>query len=282
MTARRSHDHPGAPRGGAAFPLPLGYLRLSPAGKGLQTGDEHPLVFHEAANSWMTGPEDSHLMHAPLIQATGWRTATWTEALHHGCNHTYMRIMSKEQSVAGFRPGQAQPSTASPTATDVASRRHRGDIISAEKRSVVMARIRGKDTGPERTVGLMLARGGFFHETQARDLPGRPDFVMRDVRLVVLVDGDFWHGWQFSLWRDKLSPKWEEKIAQNRKRDARNIRLLRRDNWKVVKLWEHQIAADPEGCAFRIKKAWFGQLRAAGLQECLHPSGGNPGPPLAF
>lgn len=125
-----------------------------------------------------------------------------------------------------------------------------------------MSRIRGRDTGPERAVAMMLAKGGFFHETQARDLPGRPDFVMRDVRLVILVDGDFWHGWRFNLWRDKLSPKWEEKIAANRKRDARNIRLLRQGGWMVVKLWEHQVTHDPEVCARRIKAAWFRQARA--------------------
>lgn len=146
-------------------------------------------------------------------------------------------------------------------------RRHRGDIMSPEKRSALMSKIRGRDTGPERAVAMMLAKGGFFHETQARDLPGRPDFVMRDVRLVVLVDGDFWHGWQFNLWRDKLSLKWEAKIAQNRKRDARNLRLLRQQGWKVVKLWEHQVVADPLICVSRIKAAWFRQAETLAVAE---------------
>lgn len=153
------------------------------------------------------------------------------------------------------------PETADPP------RRHRGDIMSPEKRSAVMSRIRGRDTGPERAVGMMLAKGGFFHETQARDLPGRPDFVMRDVRLVVLVDGDFWHGWRFNLWRDKLSLKWEAKIAQNRKRDARNLRLLRQQGWKVIRLWEHEVVAAPLICASRIKTAWFRQAEALAVAK---------------
>ena len=143
--------------------------------------------------------------------------------------------------------------------SSVVPRRHRGDIMTSEKRSALMSRIRGKDTKPEQAVAMMLARRGFFHETQARDLPGRPDFVMREVRLVLMVDGDFWHGWRFATWRDKLSPTWEEKIAANRTRDARNIRSLRKQGWKVVKLWEHQIKNDPDGCEARIKRIWFDQ-----------------------
>ena len=193
----------------------------------------------------------------------------------------HMRNMMKKQTVGVVHLERAQPSATSLGARDLGLRRHRGDIISPEKRSALMSRIRGRDTGPEREVGLMLAKGGFFHETQARDLPGRPDFVMREVRLVVLVDGDFWLGWRFAMFFDYLSERCDDKISMIRQRDARNIRLLRRGGWKVVKLWEHEVEADPEGCASRIKKAWFGQLRAAGLQECLHPSGSNPGPPLA-
>ena len=151
----------------------------------------------------------------------------------------------------------SEPESLGPGVEAQAPRRHRGDIMSVEKRSALMSRIRGRDTSPERTVAMMLAKGGFFHATQARDLPGRPDFVMRDVRLVVLVDGDFWHGRHFGQWRDKLSAEWDAKIAQNRKRDARNIRLLRAQGWKVVKLWEHEIKTDPDRCVVRIKNAWF-------------------------
>ena len=138
---------------------------------------------------------------------------------------------------------------------NAAPRRHRGDIMSVEKRSAVMARIKGRDTGPERAIAELMASAGLTFEMQARDLPGRPDFVFRVQRVAVLVDGDFWHGWRFALWRDKLSPAWEAKIAKNRERDSRNIRQLRRDDWKVVRLWEHQITADPARCIQRVQSA---------------------------
>lgn len=90
-------------------------------------------------------------------------------------------------------------------------RRHQGDIMSAEKRSAVMARIKGKDTGPEKQMAAALAEHGLSWESHARDLPGRPDFVFRDQRIAIFVDGDFWHGWRFPQWRNKLSEKWEAK-----------------------------------------------------------------------
>ena len=76
-------------------------------------------------------------------------------------------------------------------------RLHRGDIMSRETRSAVMSRIKGKDTKCELAVGALLSGAGFRFETHARDLPGRPDFVLRDERVAVFVDGDFWHGWRF-------------------------------------------------------------------------------------
>lgn len=134
-------------------------------------------------------------------------------------------------------------------------RRHRGDIMSPETRSAVMARIRGKDTGPERAVAATLRKLGVPWESHARDLPGCPDFVFRDAKLAIFVDGDFWHGWRFPVWRDKLSEKWEEKIARTRQRDLRNFRRLRCMGWRVIRVWEHQVDRDPDHVLQRIVDA---------------------------
>nr|WP_257730318.1 very short patch repair endonuclease [Rhodoplanes sp. Z2-YC6860] len=116
--------------------------------------------------------------------------------------------------------------------------------MSPATRSRVMSRIRGKDTGPERIVAGLLLAAGLSAEQQVRDLPGRPDFVLRKQRIAIFVDGDFWHGWRFSTWRHKLSEKWEAKIEANRRRDSRNHARLRRSGWKVIRVWQHQIEGD--------------------------------------
>jgi DNA mismatch endonuclease (patch repair protein) len=140
-------------------------------------------------------------------------------------------------------------------------RLHRGDIMSVEKRSALMSRIRGKGTKPELIVADLMAKAGVKWEEHARDLPGRPDFVLRKHRVAIFVDGDFWHGWRFPAWRLKLSEKWEKKIESNRLRDIRNHRLLRRQGWTVIRIWEHQIENDPILCANRIRSAITVRLR---------------------
>lgn len=127
--------------------------------------------------------------------------------------------------------------------------------MSPEKRSALMARIKGKDTLPEREVSLALSSMGLSWESHARDLPDRPDFVFRNARVALFVDGDFWHGWRFPQWQDKLSEAWELKIAANRARDQRNQRKLRRMGWKVIRIWEHQIGQDLSTVITRVAAA---------------------------
>jgi len=124
--------------------------------------------------------------------------------------------------------------------------------MSPEKRSAVMARIKGKDTRPEQVMAAALSARGLNWEGHVRELPGRPDFVFRQERVAVFVDGDFWHGWRFQQWRNKLSEKWESKIDGNRRRDVRNHQLLRGMGWKVVRIWEHQVSGDIERCVSRV------------------------------
>jgi DNA mismatch endonuclease (patch repair protein) len=127
--------------------------------------------------------------------------------------------------------------------------------MSPGTRSALMSRIRGKDTKPERIIFNGIRAAGLNTEAHAPDLPGKPDIVFRDAKFAVFIDGDFWHGWRFPLWKHKLSKQWRDKIAANRARDQRNIRKLRRTGWQVLRIWEHQIEADPEKCIEKILNA---------------------------
>jgi len=92
-------------------------------------------------------------------------------------------------------------------------------------------------------------------------LPGKPDLVFHRVRLVVFVDGDFWHGRGFAARRRKLATGhnaayWVAKIAANRRRDRRQTDALRRSGWRVVRVWESDVRSSaPEEAAVIARMA---------------------------
>jgi DNA mismatch endonuclease (patch repair protein) len=107
-----------------------------------------------------------------------------------------------------------------------------------------MSCIRSKNTGIERTLFAELRAHGVHFSRHVADLPGRPDVVFKRLRIAIFIDGDFWHGWRYPLWCEKLQPYWREKIARNRQRDQRTFRCLRRKGWTVIRVWEHNIKKD--------------------------------------
>ena len=129
------------------------------------------------------------------------------------------------------------------------------DHLSPERRSWNMSRIRGMNTEPEREIQRRVYSRGLRYTTHVMSLPGRPDLVFARARLAVFVDGDFWHGWRFPVWSDRLTAYWREKIERNRRRDAKNFRKLRRAGWNVLRLWEHEVKKDPDDCVDRIISA---------------------------
>jgi len=118
-----------------------------------------------------------------------------------------------------------------------------------------MAAIRSTDTRPERTIRSMLFRHGLRFRNNVRSLPGCPDIVFTQAKVAVFIDGDFWHGWRFPAWGEKLGAYWREKIAGNRARDRRTRRALRTSGWVVLRFWGHDVADDPVHCASAIHEA---------------------------
>jgi len=103
-----------------------------------------------------------------------------------------------------------------------------------------MRGIRGKDTGPERSVRSAAHRLGLRFRLHVRELPGRPDLVFPRYRTVIFVHGCFWHRHDCGL---AATPKtrvefWQKKFAANVSRDARKREDLERSGWRVVEIWE--------------------------------------------
>ena len=127
-----------------------------------------------------------------------------------------------------------------------------------------MQAVKGKNTSLERKVSSAFHRMGWRYRRNYTALPGKPDFVFTRARVVVFVDGDFWHGWRYPLWKHKLSDFWRAKIERNRARDRRNFAALRRDGWHVLRLWGHEVEQDLDGCVDRVRVLLE---RARGLQD---------------
>ncbi len=122
------------------------------------------------------------------------------------------------------------------------------DLWSKDKRSQVMSRILAKNTKPEQIVRKMLTALGYRYYLHIKELPGKPDIVLTKHNAVIFVHGCFWH---LHNCRDGTIPKtrmnyWEEKLRKNQERDRKHSKVLRKQGWKVLTLWECEIEKRPQ------------------------------------
>lgn len=89
-------------------------------------------------------------------------------------------------------------------------------------------------------------------------LLGKPDFVFPKSRLVVFVDGCFWHGHTCLKPRDSLKKGfWKEKIERNIERGKLVNKGLRKDGWKVIRIWECEIEKKKSSRKLRLIKDYL-------------------------
>ena len=114
------------------------------------------------------------------------------------------------------------------------------DVHTKIIRSKNMAAIKGKNTKPEIKIADALRKRKIKFKTHLKDLPGNPDFVLKDFGAVIFVQGCFWHEHHCHMFKWPLSRTefWKEKIHKNFLRDKRNERLLKQEGWWILKIWE--------------------------------------------
>jgi DNA mismatch endonuclease (patch repair protein) len=120
-----------------------------------------------------------------------------------------------------------------------------------------MARIRkfGNEATEMRLVRL-LRRDGVSGWRRHLTLPGRPDFTFRRERVVVFIDGCFWHGCPRCNWTPASNTTyWQEKLRRNKARDRQADRALRQAGWHVLRVWEHTLKRQPGRVLSRIRAA---------------------------
>lgn len=113
------------------------------------------------------------------------------------------------------------------------------DNLTKEQRKYNMSRIRSTGTKLELKFFKLLEDNKLSFLKYPKKY-GRPDCQIGNT--LVFMDSDFWHGWHFNKWRDRLPRKyWVQKIGRNIKRDNKKFRLLRLKGYKVVRVWQHEL-----------------------------------------
>jgi DNA mismatch endonuclease (patch repair protein) len=111
-----------------------------------------------------------------------------------------------------------------------------------------MARTGNRDTRPEIQIRRLLHARGLRYRVDRSVLAGvrrRADIVFPAVRVVVFVDGCFWHGCpEHATWPKSNAEFWREKIETNKRRDRDTDQRLVAAGWRVVHVWEHENAAE--------------------------------------
>ena len=120
-----------------------------------------------------------------------------------------------------------------------------------------MSRIKGRDN---RDTELVLAK--LFRQNEITgwrrhlSLCGKPDFAFRKERVAVFVDGCFWHACPKHATLPKNNRAlWKKKFIGNTNRDKRVNRELRKDGWRGVRIWEHDLSKNSAVCIRRIRRA---------------------------
>ena len=112
-----------------------------------------------------------------------------------------------------------------------------------EARSRIMRAVRSKgNKTTEKRLRFALVREGVAGWIMHPKLTGTPDFFFPSARLIVFVDGCFWHGCEKCGHIPSVNrPYWKAKIERNRERDLEHTRWLTAEGFSVLRLWEHDL-----------------------------------------
>jgi len=118
---------------------------------------------------------------------------------------------------------------------------------------------RGRDTAPELAVRRRLHALGLRYRVSIRPIKNvrrTADIVFPRARVAVFIDGCFWHGCAEHYQAPARNAEfWLAKRIRNQQRDAETDRLLEAHGWRPLRIWEHEVRADPDAVAARIAGA---------------------------
>jgi DNA mismatch endonuclease (patch repair protein) len=124
-------------------------------------------------------------------------------------------------------------------------------FYTTKKRSALMGKIKSKDTKQEKKLRSFIWNLGIRYRKNVKNMPGAPDILISKYKLVIFVDGEFWHGYNWNEKKQKIKSNrdfWIPKIERNMQRDETNNQYYEDNGWTVVRFWEHQLKNDFGSC----------------------------------
>jgi DNA mismatch endonuclease (patch repair protein) len=123
------------------------------------------------------------------------------------------------------------------------------DNLTPEQRHKCMSHIHSSDTKPEVFFRKALWKWGIRYRKNVKNLFGTPDIAIKKYKIVIFIDGDFWHGndWKKKhfLSQDKLlstySDYWQNKIRRNMERDKKVKKYYENIGWTILRFWTSEI-----------------------------------------
>jgi DNA mismatch endonuclease (patch repair protein) len=137
------------------------------------------------------------------------------------------------------------------------------DVLTPEQRHRCMSRIRSTETKPEIFFRKALWKWGVRYRKNVRGLFGTPDIAVKKYKIVIFIDGDFWHG---NDWKKKhfasqeallssYADYWQKKIRRNIARDAEVNKHYKKDGWTILRFWTSETEKNLNKCIIKtIKK----------------------------
>ena len=129
------------------------------------------------------------------------------------------------------------------------------DRITKEQRSRIMSCIKSTNTSLEIKFRKLLSKNKIKGFRKQPKMLGNPDFASVKHKIVIFIDGDFWHGYNWKK-LGRIPPKkyWQKKIEKNIQRDKKYTKQLKKDGWKVIRIWEHDFKKNSEKCISKLIK----------------------------
>ncbi|MGM0621250.1 MAG: very short patch repair endonuclease [Bacteroidota bacterium] len=128
-------------------------------------------------------------------------------------------------------------------------------FYTSKARSNLMSKIKSKETKPELKLRKTLWSLGIRYRKNVKSLPGTPDIVISKYKLIIFIDGEFWHGFNWDEKKNRIKSNrdfWIPKIERNMQRDQVNNEILINNGWKVFRFWEQQIKKEFGACVLQI------------------------------